>query len=131
MNSLSGNGNGNGNEATTQLACLLACLLACSESYLVLNIYTLAMFGDNSVNFKPCLVQSSDGHSLLYFTLLCSALLCLVQRGLCRERGKLQVIGDDATKVSTRQHGIKADAILQKITVLSLALGGTWQTILR
>ena len=88
------------------------------------------MFGDNSVNFKPCLVQSSDGHSLLYFTLLCSALLCLAL-GLCRERCKLQVIGDDATKVSTRQHGIKADAILQKITVLSLALGGTWQTILR
>ena len=51
--------------------------------------------------------------------------------GLCRERGKLQVIGDDATKVSTRQYGIKADAILQKITVLSLALGGTWQTMLR
>ena len=76
MKSLSGNGNGNsnsnGNEATTQLACLLTC----SESYLVLNIYTLAMFGDNSVNFKPCLVQSSDGHSLLYFTLLYFALLC-------------------------------------------------------
>lgn len=67
MKSLSGNGNSNGNEATTQLACF--------ESYLVLNIYTLAMFGANSVNFKPCLVQSSDGHSLLYFALLCSALL--------------------------------------------------------
>lgn len=75
MNSLSGNGNsngnGNGNEATTQLACLLAC----SESYPVLNIYTLPMFGDKSVNFKPCLVQSLDGNSLLAFTLLYSALL--------------------------------------------------------
>lgn len=110
-------------------------LLTCSESYPVLNIYTLPMFGDNSVNFKPRLVQSSDGHSLLaftllYFTLLYFALLGLAL-GLCKTRGKLQVIGDDATKVSTRQHGIKADAILQKITVLSLALGGTWQTILR
>lgn len=93
------------------------------------------MFGDNSVNFKPCLVQSSDGHSLLaftllYFTLLAFALLDMAL-SLCRERCKLQVIGDDATKVSTRQNGIKADAILQKITVLSLALGWTWQTMLR
>lgn len=79
---------------------LLACLLACFESYLVLNIYTLPMFGDNSVNFKPCLVQSSDGHSLLaftllYFTLLAFALLDMAL-SLCRERCKLQVIEDDA-----------------------------------
>ena len=50
-------------------------LLACSESYPVLNIYTLPMFGDSSVNFKPHLVQSTDGNSLLAFTLLAFALL--------------------------------------------------------
>ena len=70
MKSLSGNGNGN--ENPTQLAC--------SESYPVLNIYTLPMFGDELGECTTTLRHAQYKAwmailclPLLYFTLLCSA----------------------------------------------------------